>query len=270
MMKSRPWLQILIVGALLFIATEQALRVTGNPNIFPTVILLGSFVVPITFVTYFYQHVKHREISLPLLTTCFVVGGVIGLLAAGFLEYRTLSDAGIPSLIGISVIEESAKLIFPLYMYFTWRYRHEADGLLFGVAAGMGFAALETMGYGLVSFLRSMGNIDVVQQVLIIRGFLSPAGHAAWTGFTCAMLWRERERKGRISIDWQVIVAFIVAIVLHTLWNMVNTLGTETTTRLVITIIGNLAIAAISLTLVFRRYLESRKLLASQGELLKN
>ncbi len=269
-MKSRPWLQILIIGVLLFIATEQALRVTGNPNIFPTVILLGSFVVPITFVTYFYQHVRHREISLPLLTTCFVVGGVIGLLAAGFLEYRTLNDAGIPSLIGISVIEESAKLIFPLYMYFTWQYRHEADGLLFGIAAGMGFAALETMGYGLVSFLRSLGNIDVVQQVLIIRGFLSPAGHAAWTGFVCAMLWRERERKGRISIDWQVIVAFIVAIVLHTLWNMVNTLGTETTTRLVITIIGNLAIAAVSLILVFRRYLESKKLLASQGELLKN
>ena len=87
---SRPWLQILVVGIVLFIATEQAMRLTGNPNYFPTVILLGSFVIPITFVTFFYDNVRHRHISLPLLTICFLVGGVIGLIAAGVLEYGTL------------------------------------------------------------------------------------------------------------------------------------------------------------------------------------
>jgi len=258
----RPWLQILLIGILLFVATEQALRITGNPNFFPTVVLLGAFVVPVAFVVYFYEHVKHREISLPLLTTCFIVGGVLGLIAAGFLEYGTLRGMSILGLFGVGLIEESVKLIFPVIMYMGWRYRHEADGLLFGLAAGMGFAALETMGYGLVSFFQSKGDINVLQQVLLIRGFLSPAGHAAWTGFICAVLWRERERKGHIIINWSVISAFILAIILHALWDIINSIGGQTTTQFIIVIFGNIIIAVASLTLMFRRYLEAKKSLA--------
>ena len=117
----KPWLQILIVGIVLFIGTEQALRITGNPNYFPTVILLGSFIIPVTFVTYFYDHVKHKEISAPLLTSCFLVGGVLGLIAAGFLEYGTLSTLDIAGLVSVGLIEESAKLIFPVIMFLGWR-----------------------------------------------------------------------------------------------------------------------------------------------------
>jgi len=256
---ARPWLQILIVGTVLFIGTEQAMRFTGNTNYFPTVILLGSFVIPITFVTYFYDNVRHRHISLPLLTICFVVGGVIGLIAAGILEYGTLRTMSIPGIVGVGIIEEGAKLIFPVIMYIAWRYRHQADGLLFGIASGMGFAALETMGYGLVSFIRSQGDIDVLQQVLLLRGLLSPAGHAAWTGFVCAVLWREREKKGRVAINFKVIRAFILAIILHTLWNGINSLGGPTVLQFIIVITGSVIIAGISLTLVILKYREARR-----------
>ncbi len=260
----RPWLQIFLAGILLFIATEQGLRITGNPNFFPTIILLGSFVVPTAFVTYFYEHVRHREISIPLLTTCFLVGGVLGLIAAGFLEYGTLHSLSIPGLFVVGLIEESVKLIFPIIMYLGWRYRHEADGLLFGIAAGMGFAALETMGYGLVSFIQSRGDINILQQVLIVRGFLSPAGHAAWTGFVCAVLWRERERKGHFVINWNIVGAFILAIVFHALWDIINTIGGQTAPQIIV-ISGNVVIAAISLTLVIRRYREAKRLLLTQS-----
>jgi RsiW-degrading membrane proteinase PrsW (M82 family) len=249
----KPWLQILVFGILLFIATEQVLRITGNPNIFPTVILLGAFI------TYFYEHIKHRDISLPILAASFIVGGVLGLVAAGVLEYETLQGLGILALFGVGLIEEAVKLIFPVIMYIGWRYKHEADGLLFGIAAGMGFAALETMGYGLVSFIQSQGNVTVLQQVLLIRGFLSPAGHAAWTGFVCAVLWREREKKGHVVINWAIVGAFILAVVLHALWDIINSLGGQTLIQLFVIIIGNIFIAAISLTLVIRRYREARK-----------
>jgi len=259
-MKSRwPCIQILVVGIILFFGAEQALRLTGNPNLFPTVILLGSSVVPIAFVTYFYEHVRHREISLPLLTICFVVGGVLGLTAAGVLEYSALRGLSIAGQFIVGLIEESAKLIFPLIMYIIWRYRHEADGLLFGIAAGMGFAALETMGYGLVVILKNQGDINTLQLILIVRGLISPAGHAAWTGFLCAMLWRERERKGRVTINFTVIGSFILVIVLHALWNMVNSIKTETTLQYIIVIAGSIVIAAISLTILLLRYREARK-----------
>ena len=262
----KPWLQILVIGIVLFIGTEQALRITGNLNFFPTVLLLGAFTVPIAFVAYFYEHVRHREISPVLLTTCFIVGGAIGLIAAGFLEYGTLRGLNVFNLVGIGLIEEAVKLIFPIAMYVSWRYRHEADGLLFGIAAGMGFAALETMGYGLVTFFESVGDITTLEQVLLLRGFLSPAGHAAWTGFLCAVLWRERERHGRVVVNWQVIGAFILAVALHILWNTVNSLSSETTAQFAVLVIANLVLAGFSLMLVIRRYLEARKGLVATGQ----
>jgi len=250
---SQTWLQILIVGILLFTGAIEAFRITNNPNFFPTVVLLGAFLVPVVFVTYFYEHIKHQEISLPLLTTSFIVGGVLGLIAAGILEWGTLRNLGLLQLAVIGLIEETVKLTLPVIMYISWHYRHEADGLLFGTAAGMGFAALETMGYGLVAFVQSDNSIQTLQDVLLIRGFLSPAGHAAWTGFVCATIWRERERKGHIAINWAVIWAFVLAVVLHTLWNAFNSIGA------LVGIIGGIAIAAISLTLLISRYREAKK-----------
>ena len=262
------WFQILAGGVILFVLTTQALRITVNPNFLPTVILLGAFVVPVTFVTYFYEYVRHRDISLPLLTTCFLVGGVLGLVAAGVLEWGTLSPLSILGLFGVGLIEESVKLIFPVVMYLGWQYRHEADGLLFGVAAGMGFAALETMGYGLVSLVKSQGDVGALEQVLLIRGVLSPAGHAAWTGFVCAVLWRERQRKGRKVPNFAVAWAFVLAVVLHSLWNIINSLGSATVTQFVTVIIGNVVIAGISLALVIRRLREARSFLIDTAHAL--
>ncbi|OGO32240.1 MAG: hypothetical protein A2Z29_00435 [Chloroflexi bacterium RBG_16_56_11] len=261
----RPWLQVLIVGTVLFIAAQEALTYTENPNYFPTVILLGSFVVPVSFVTYFYEHVKHREISMPLLTACALVGGVIGLIAAGFIEFNTLQGLSIGGLFFVGLVEESVKLIFPVLLFQSSRYRHEADGLLFGIAAGMGFAALETMGYGLVAFIRSQGNISVLWQVFLIRGFLSPAGHAAWTGFVCAVLWHERERKRSVLFNPNVLGAFIVVIVLHALWDVLNSTDWKTSYQQVWIIAGNVAIAGASLALVIFRYRAAKKMLAKEN-----
>ena len=120
----------------------------------------------------------------------------------------------------------------------------------------MGFAALETMGYGLVSFVQSQGNIDILQQVLIIRGLLSPAGHAAWTGFICAVLWRERENKGRMVINFAVARAFFLAVFLHATWNIINSFAEPSLLQFIIALIGSIVIAAVSLILIIRRYRE--------------
>ena len=122
-----PWLLVLVVGVALFILTLMATVITGNTNYLPTLLLVGSFVVPVSFVTYFYEYVRHREISVPLLANCLVAGGVLGSIFAGVVESGTLRALDIPGLFGVSLIEEAAKLIFPVAMYLGWRYRHEAD-----------------------------------------------------------------------------------------------------------------------------------------------
>jgi protease PrsW len=258
------WFQIFIGGIILFIATEQALKLTGTPNLIPTVLLLGAFIVPITFVAYFYGKERsidvgiHREESPGITASvCFLVGGILGVAAAATIEYATLRSVSFLSLLGVGLIEEAAKLIFPVIIFLRGKFQSEADGLLFGVACGMGFAALETMGYGLSALIASRGDIAIFEEVLFIRGLLAPAGHAAWTGFVCAVIWRERNKKGRNVFSSTVIGAFFLAVILHSLWDTINSLSGSSFGQFLIVLFGNLAIASVSLTLLFRRLHEA-------------
>jgi RsiW-degrading membrane proteinase PrsW (M82 family) len=266
------WFQILVIGIVLFIITEQALKLTQNLNLVPTVLLLGAFIVPLTFVAYFYgqervidRDIHQQQSPLTMAGLCFLIGGALGVAAAATLEYATLQHTSLLEMFGVGLIEEIVKLILPLIIFIRWRYHSEADGLLFGVASGMGFAALETMGYGLTTLIASGGDIGTFEEVLLIRGLLAPAGHAAWTGFVCAVLWRERNRKGRKVINVTVVGAFIIAVALHSLWNIISSLAGPTVIQFVIVITSNLAIAAVSLILLFRRLRESQQLHAEQS-----
>jgi RsiW-degrading membrane proteinase PrsW (M82 family) len=220
----RPWLQILLVGTLLFVVLTRATIDTQNVNLVPSVIVLGSFLIPLVFVMYVYE--RATEVPLTMVLGCFVTGGILGVTAASVLEYRTVLEVGALPTFAIGLSEESAKLVIPLVILATGRYRREADGLLFGVASGMGFAAFETMGYGLTALLVSHGRIGYVEQLLFVRGLLAPAGHAAWTGFICAMLWRAREHPGARSAI-ALAAAFVVAVLLHALWDSLSTVRDE-------------------------------------------
>ena len=220
----RRWVRTLAAGLILLYLTERILVTTGNPNFVPSVILLGAFLVPVVFVAYLYERLPDWEVPVGPLATCFLWGGAVGTLVAGTLEYDLLRSLGIFSLLGIGLIEESAKLIFPLIYFFAGRYRSEASGILFGVASAMGFAALETMGYAFVTLLQSKGSLGALDEVLLVRGLMSPAGHAAWTGLVCAVLWRERLKAGHAVLNWRVVAAFLTAVVLHALWDAFNSL----------------------------------------------
>jgi RsiW-degrading membrane proteinase PrsW (M82 family) len=183
--------QIFFSGLVLLYLLERTLVATQNLNLVPSVLLLGAFLVPVTFTTYLYEWLPEWEVPLPPLAICFVWGGALGVVVAGTLEYDLLRSLGVFALLGVGLIEEGAKLIFPLIFYFLGRYRSEGTGILFGVSTAMGFAALETMGYGFVTLLQSEGNLAALDEVLLARGLTSPAGHAAWSGLVCAVLWRE-------------------------------------------------------------------------------
>ena len=86
----------------------------------------------------------------------------------------------------IGLIEEAAKLIVPVALYLLWRPRDARGGVLIGIASGMGFATLETMGYGFQALLS--GGIAAVDQTLLLRALFVPAGHIAWTGRTSRSL----------------------------------------------------------------------------------
>jgi len=217
----RPWLLVLIGGAVLWAALTWATIETGNLNLVPSVIVLGAFLGPVAFVAWVYD--RAREVPLPTLVICFVTGGALGVTGASLLEYRTMIDLGALPTVAVGLAEESCKLIVPLAIFLSGRYRREADGLLIGVASGMGFAALETMGYAFTALLSSDGNVGAVEQTLFIRGLSSPAGHTAWTGLTAGALWAliaSPSAKRLLTF----LLTFAGAVVLHTLWDTFDNL----------------------------------------------
>jgi RsiW-degrading membrane proteinase PrsW (M82 family) len=221
------WLGVLVTGLILYIVVLRTLVHTQNPNLVPSLILLGATVVPLSFLTFAQARTGRWQVPASALAISAFFGGVIGIVVAGTLEYNTLRGLGMLPLVLVAVIEESAKLIVPVVLLFTILARHErrlpSDGLIIGVASGMGFAALETMGYAFTALLSSDGNIGAVEQTLFIRGLTSPAGHTAWTGLTAGALWAliAAPTTKRLLV---FLGTFAGAVVLHTSWDTFNNL----------------------------------------------
>jgi protease PrsW len=220
--KRWAWVAVLVVGLALFEVIRGALVTTGNPNLVPSLILLGAVVAPATFVTFIAGRRLAFGVSSIMVVGVAFVGGVVGVVAAGVLEYDTVRGLGVLPMVGVGLIEEAAKLLVPLAVLSVTRHRRPADGLLLGVASGAGFAALETMGYAFVVLVRSDGDIAVVDDVLLLRGVSSPAAHMAWTGLTTAALWYAADRGFSGVAAARVFGVFVLAVVLHTAWDGVG------------------------------------------------
>jgi protease PrsW len=98
-----------------------------------------------------------------------------------------------------------------------------------------------------------------LDEVLLFRGRTSPAGHAAWTGLVCAVLWRERLKVGHATFNWRVVGAFATAVILHALWDTFAGMKSSTFVGFLSIELISLLIALISLTLLIRRVREARR-----------
>jgi protease PrsW len=216
------WLGVLVAGLVCYLIVLRTLVRTQNPNFVPALILLGATVMPLAFLTFAQGRTGRWQVPASALVVAAFFGGVIGTVVAGTLEYDTLRGLGALPMLLVALIEETAKMIVPVLLLFAVLARHRrrlpSDGLVIGVAAGMGFAALETMGYAFSALLSSQGQISAVEQTLFVRGLTAPAGHTAWTGLTVGALWALLAApSARRALEFAG--TFIGAVVLHTLWD---------------------------------------------------
>src|SRR5579883_3657237 len=112
------WLKVLLIGLVLFIVTTIVMFWTGNPNLYPTVILIGNFLIPIVFVAFLYDHQHFSDLSPATVGISFCVGGVLGVLGASILESLLLPVPSAPgqslpagSALLIGLIEEGCKIV---------------------------------------------------------------------------------------------------------------------------------------------------------------
>src|SRR6266699_4161853 len=95
--RGRGWVRVLLIGSGLFIVTTIVMLLTGNLNLYPTVILIGNFLVPIVFVAFLYDHQHFSALSLDTVATSFCVGGILGVLGASILESLLLPTPSNPT-----------------------------------------------------------------------------------------------------------------------------------------------------------------------------
>jgi RsiW-degrading membrane proteinase PrsW (M82 family) len=113
-------------------------------------------------------------------------------------------------------VEEAGKLLAVIFLVRHWKsYNWILNGMLFGAAVGVGFAAFETAGY----VFRSIG---AGEETMILRGLLAPFGHPIWTALAAGALWMV---KGDRVFAWSMLKdprflrVFAFSVGLHVLWN---------------------------------------------------
>ncbi len=218
--RGRPWLRMFLGGLGLWVAAVAVTFVTQNVNLVPTIILLGSFLVPVTFVVYAFGRAD-QILTAQRILTAFIYGGVLGVLGASVLEAEFLTQPSLPSFLGVGLIEEAVKLA-ALWLLARRLPRYTMrDGIVLGATVGFGFAALESAGYAFDALFTTSGlSLPNLVETELLRGILTPVGHGLWTAilggalFAAAARGGGRPRPTAALLGWYLLVA-----VLHGLWD---------------------------------------------------
>ncbi|NJE46968.1 PrsW family intramembrane metalloprotease [Thermococcus sp. GR7] len=162
---------------------------------------------------YFYHADKFEPEPKKYVIGTFILGGTLSVGIAYILEmFLTIGGRVDPVLpmtafyvaLVAGIVEEPAKSLAIRWPFKAGQMDGIMDGLVYGVAAGLGFAATENFLYGLGYGI----------PVTIVRGFLTPFAHATWSAIIGVGYGMKAEGK----VD-SVGPFFLLAIILHFVWD---------------------------------------------------
>jgi protease PrsW len=207
-------------GLGLWVATVVVTFVTENINLVPTIILLGSFLVPVTFVAYAFR-LADQIITPQRLLNAFVYGGVLGVLGASLLEAEFLRSPATGTYLYVGLIEETVKLAALWLLARRLPSYRIRDGIVLGAAVGFGFAAFESAGYAFAALFTQDGGLSLLNLVEteVLRGILAPVGHGLWTAILGGVLFGTAARVGRLRPTWTLAGFLLLVALLHGLWD---------------------------------------------------
>jgi RsiW-degrading membrane proteinase PrsW (M82 family)/RNA polymerase subunit RPABC4/transcription elongation factor Spt4 len=255
----------------LLLIVAVAIFVVGLARYVPLAIVLAALFVPVLYLLYFYEAQIYEDEPFPVLAATFFAGGVLG-LAFSLLTYHPLLNLRHSPLepasttyllatgVAVPVAAQILMLVGPLLLYF-WRPRFDEilDGLAFGAASGLGFAATQSLAFSWLNLIGTVpknGSAVTLALPTIRIALLTPLLNAATTGLICAALWLLRDRRRRAEARLLgPIAALPVAIVLALLGQVVPSLGSDLAGGQVVTLIWYAATLVVML-LLLRRVLQ--------------
>lgn len=219
--RRRIWARMFGTGLVLWLLTVVVTYLTANPNLVPTLVLLGAFLVPVSFVAWAFEQRATGEVTAALLFQTFVVGGVLGVLAASLLESYLLHPS-VLLFLGVGLIEEAVKLAALAVLTRGLRVKTPQDGMILGACVGLGFAAFESAGYALTAALTEHG-LSLTDLVLteLVRGVVTPFGHGVWTAILGGVLF-SRSGRERYVLTGSLLAAYLGVSALHALWDSMH------------------------------------------------
>lgn len=226
------WITYLLWLGCGFVGLSILAFFVSNLGIRIAVLLMGGLFGPVTFVAYVrnQQILGFRGFRLAMI---FVLTGLVAIPAAFALERLWMVVPSVaPPFLGsfynpiiVAIVEECCKLLVFFILLRSHQVRFLMDAIVFGAAAGMGFAAIESILYGWTN-LQTDSSLSMLV-VLWVRTLLSPFGHGTWTAIAAVGLWmglaKHTTLHGQQRNPWARIGMFLglfaVSIGLHTLWN---------------------------------------------------
>jgi RsiW-degrading membrane proteinase PrsW (M82 family) len=210
---------VFIIGLVLWGAAIGAASLTGDIILLPTIVLIGSFLVPVTGVIWYLDHDPSLVLSPRRILVAFIIAGSLGVVATAVLEYY-LVGTGILGNVEVGLIEEFVKAALIVAIAWGIHAFHTRDGMVLGAAIGFGFAALESSGYALASLFVVQGHrlllsLDSVVITELVRGVLAPFGHGMWSAIMGGVLFAAAARTGRLRLTWSVGAAYLLVSILH-------------------------------------------------------
>jgi len=179
-----------------------------------------SMTVPAAMVCLFTEwDITRRATPGIALLVAVVCGGVSASIAGLMNHYLGITEetAGAAAL-----TEEPIKGIMVIVVLLLVRhFPCMLSGLVLGCAIGAGFAVSETFDY---SYAYGVGK-NPSTSVLILRGFLSPLMHMAWTAALAGAMWKARG----VTRNWHKVILspavwFVLCgmILCHVVWNTIG------------------------------------------------
>ncbi len=155
----KPW-----VFAIIFLLFLEGIMLSynGSQESLPSVIMLGSCLVPFTLLTLIYEYNVFRNISFLFMMAILLIGGGISLFIAGHVNkcFVDFSDGiSVTEAWSIGITEEIAKLIplaFILLPAKRKKYRTILAAMLIGACVGAGFAVFESADYAMKPVVESL------------------------------------------------------------------------------------------------------------------
>lgn len=220
------WFEMLLGMGFLFLVFTLLSIFQGHLIWKYAALFTGAIIGPVTFVAYM-RHSQLLGFRPTRLIKTLLLSALVAIPVAWILQnlllysdLRLLSISGLRIPLTVAIIEETAKLLFCLVLFRTKQLRFLMDAVVFGAAAGMGFAAIETILYGWSQLVSD--STGGMLAVIWGRALLSPFGHGTWTAIALAGLWYMKNRKLSLSKPNVIKGAglLLVAVGLHTLWNL--------------------------------------------------